>query len=124
MSLADMSIIDILSSHMEFRTPSYYALAALIDGPLHGYAIVRRAAELSDGTVRVSTGTLYAALDRAIDEGLVTVGEPYTEGGRTRRDYALTQVGRDQLEAEAQRLLHASRAVAGRLRATSRAVTQ
>ena len=54
---------------MEFRTPSYFALATLIDGPLHGYAIVRRAAELSDGAVRLSTGTLYALLDRAIAEG-------------------------------------------------------
>ena len=79
---------------MEFRTPSYFALATLVDGPLHGYAIVRRAAELSDGEVRLSTGTLYALLERAIDEGLVVAGEPYLEGGRQRRDYTLTQIGR------------------------------
>ena len=109
---------------MEMRTPSYYALAALIDGPLHGYAIVRRAAELSDGTVHVSTGTLYALLDRAIDAGLVVAGEPYVKGGRTRRDYALTQAGRDQLDAEAQRLLRASRTVVRRLRATSPVAAQ
>ena len=71
--------------------PSYYALAALIDGPLHGYAMVRRAAELSDGAVRLSTGTLYALLDRAIEAGLVVAGDPYVEAGRTRRDYALTE---------------------------------
>ena len=70
--------------------PSYFALATLVDGPLHGYAIVRRAAELSDGQVRLSTGTLYALLERAIDEGLVVAGEPYLEGGRQRRDYTLT----------------------------------
>ena len=74
--------------------PSYFALATLVDGPLHGYAIVRRAAELSDGQVRLSTGTLYALLERAIDEGLVVAGEPYLEGGRQRRDYTLTQIGR------------------------------
>jgi PadR family transcriptional regulator, regulatory protein PadR len=119
MTIHDMSIIDIYSAAMELRTPSYYALAALIDGPLHGYAMVRRAAELSDGTVRLSTGTLYALLDRAIDAGLVVAGESYVEGGRTRRDYALTQSGRDQLDAEARRLEHASRVVVGRLRATS-----
>ena len=76
-------------------------LASLVDGPLHGYAIVRRAAELSDGQVRLSTGTLYALLERAIDEGLVVAGEPYLEGGRQRRDYTLTQVGRAELQAEA-----------------------
>lgn len=109
---------------MEFRTPSYFALATLIDGPLHGYAIVRRAAELSDGEVRLSTGTLYALLERAIGEELVTAGAPYMEGGRRRRDYTLTRKGRDELEAEAERLAHAARAVRRRLRVTSRALAQ
>jgi PadR family transcriptional regulator PadR len=109
---------------VEFRTPSYFALATLIDGPLHGYAIVRRAADLSDGAVRLSTGTLYALLDRAIAEGLVVAGEPYVEGGRTRRDYTLTQTGRDELEAETERLTRAARTVARRLRVTARAVTE
>lgn len=103
---------------MEFRPPSYYALAALIDGPLHGYAIVRRAAELSDGTVRVSTGTLYALLERAVADGLVTAGEPYLERGRKRRDYALTPAGRLALQTEARSLAQAAQTVTRRLRAT------
>jgi PadR family transcriptional regulator len=107
---------------VEFRTPSYFALATLIDGPLHGYAIVRRAAELSDGRARLSTGTLYALLERAIDDGLVVAGAPYVEGGRQRRDYTLTRKGRDELEAEAERLAHAARAVKRRLNVTMRAV--
>ena len=106
---------------MEFRTPSYFALASLIDGPLHGYAIVRRAAELSDGAVSLSTGTLYALLDRAIDEGLVVAGRVYVEGGRQRRDYTLTDAGRAALEAEAERLARAARTVTQRIRATATA---
>ena len=109
---------------MEFRTPSYFALASLVDGPLHGYAIVRRAAELSDGRVRLSTGTLYALLERAVDEGLVVAGAPYVEGGRQRRDYTLTRKGRDELAAEAHRLAHAARAVKRRLTATAPAAAQ
>jgi PadR family transcriptional regulator, regulatory protein PadR len=109
---------------MEFRTPSYFALATLVDGPLHGYAIVRRAAELSDGQVRLSTGTLYALIERAIDEGLVVAGQPYREGGRQRRDYTLTQIGRTELQAEAQRLAHAARIVTRQLRASASAVTR
>ena len=109
---------------MEFRKPSYYALAALIDGPLHGYAIVRRASELSDGTVRLSTGTLYALLERAIDAGLVVAGKPYLEGGRMRRDYTLTQSGRSELEAEAERLSKAGRTVARSLHATASVVSR
>jgi PadR family transcriptional regulator, regulatory protein PadR len=104
---------------MEFRTPSYFALAALIDGPLHGYGIVRRAGELSGGTVRLSTGTLYALLARATDEELVIAGGTYVSGGRERRNYALTPAGRVVLEAEAQRLAQAARTVTARLRATA-----
>src|SRR4029079_9997148 len=99
--------------------PSYLALAALLDGPLHGYAIVRRAAALSDGEVRPSTGTLYALLERAIAEGLVVAGEPYVETGRERRDYALTAAGRHELEAETRRLERAARTVSRRLRGTA-----
>lgn len=103
---------------MEFRPPSYFALAALIDGPLHGYAIVRRAAELSGGTVSLSTGTLYALLERAMADELVVAGKPYIERGRTRRDYALTPAGRVALQGEAQRLARAAVTVDVRLRAT------
>lgn len=104
---------------VELRAPSYFALAALIDGPLHGYAIMRRAAELSDGQVRLSTGTLYALLDRAVRESLVVAGEPYVEGGRQRRDYALTPAGRLALAEESERMAHAANAVNARLRATT-----
>lgn len=108
---------------MEFRTPSYFALAALIDGPLHGYAIVRRASELSGGSVHLSTGTLYAVLERALADELVVAGEPYTERGRMRRDYALTPGGRSALQAEAHRLARASETVSRRLRATAGVAT-
>jgi PadR family transcriptional regulator PadR len=109
---------------VELRPPSYFALAALIDGPLHGYAIVRRAGELSDGSVRLSTGTLYALLERALHEGLVVAGPTYTEGGRERRDYSLTPEGRAELRAEAERLAHASRTVRRRLTATAQAAAR
>ena len=106
---------------MEFRPPSYFALAALIDGPLHGYAIVKRAAELSDGQVRLSTGTLYALLERAEAESLVVAGDSYMHGGRQRRDYSLTADGRAALAAEAERMAVAAKVVNRRLKATTRA---
>jgi PadR family transcriptional regulator PadR len=103
---------------MELRPPSYFALAALVDGPLHGYAIVQRARELSDGRVHLSTGTLYALLGRALAESLVTAGESYTVSGRQRRDYELTAAGRMLLQAESEQLARAAKTVTGRLRAT------
>ena len=108
---------------MELRPPSYFALAALIDGPLHGYAIVRRAGELSEGRVRLSTGTLYALLDRAVAEGLVIAGEPYVVGGRQRRDYTLTPAGRLVMAREAEQLARAAKVVSGRLRVSGEVVT-
>jgi DNA-binding PadR family transcriptional regulator len=108
---------------VELRPPSYFALAALIDGPLHGYAIAQRARELSEGRVRVSTGTLYSLLERALAEALVVAGEPYVVDGRHRRDYTLTPAGRTVLAAEAARLGHAATTVSSRLRATANGVT-
>jgi PadR family transcriptional regulator len=108
---------------VELRPPSYFALAALIDGPLHGYAIAQRARELSGGRVRLSTGTLYALLERALAESLVTAGGPYVVDGRHRRDYSLSTAGRALLEEEAERLEQAARTVSSRLRATSGVVT-
>src|SRR5579875_3635303 len=103
---------------MELRPPSYFTLAALIDGPLHGYAIMRRASELSGGGVRISTGPLYSILDRALAEGLVAVGDPYVVSGRERRDYALTPAGRLVLQEETNTIARAARVVGRRLRAT------
>jgi PadR family transcriptional regulator PadR len=108
---------------VELRPPSYFTLAALIDGPLHGYAIMRRASELSDGTVRVSTGTLYSILDRALGEGLIVAGDAYVVSSRERRDYSLTPSGRLVLQQESERLARAATVVGARLRATGALAT-
>jgi DNA-binding PadR family transcriptional regulator len=52
---------------------TYFVLAALLEGPLHGYAIMKRAEEMSGGRVRLATGTLYAALDRLTEQGSRTL---------------------------------------------------
>jgi PadR family transcriptional regulator, regulatory protein PadR len=53
------------------REPTSFVLASLLDGPLHGYAIIQRTAALSGDRVRLATGTLYTALDRLTAEGHV-----------------------------------------------------
>ena len=100
---------------MEMRRPTYFVLAALLDGPLHGYAIIGRAGDLSDGEVRLSTGTLFGALDRLEDSGLVEAGEEEKVDGRVRRSYTLTHDGHAALAAEAGRLRRAARVVEARL---------
>jgi DNA-binding PadR family transcriptional regulator len=85
------------------QEPSFLILTALAEEPLHGYVLLRRVEELSDGRVRLRAGTLYAALDRLVGEGLVAVdGEEVVEG-RLRRYYMLTEVGHHALALEAHR---------------------
>jgi DNA-binding PadR family transcriptional regulator len=104
---------------MEIRRSTYFVLAALLDRPLHGYAIIKRAAELSDGEVRLSTGTLFGALDRLVESGLVQAGEEEKVEGRVRRSYSLTHDGHAALAAEAARLRRAARVVETRAARTA-----
>lgn len=90
------------------REPTYFVLAALLAAPLHGYAIIKRAEELSGGRVRLATGTLYTALDRLTAEGHVELVSEQTVGGRVRRTYGLTESGSAALRAEAQRMAEAA----------------
>src|SRR5829696_2938698 len=99
---------------MELRPASYFVLAALLDGPLHGYAISTRVAELSDGELRLTAGTLYGALDRMAARGLVEIDGEETVEGRLRRYYRLTDGGRDAVLREADRLASAARVVHAR----------
>ncbi len=93
------------------REPTYFVLAGLLDGPLHGYGIIKRAAELSDGRVRLATGTLYTALDRLAAEGCVRLVSEEIVNGRARRTYGLTEAGAAALRAEADRMARAARVV-------------
>jgi PadR family transcriptional regulator, regulatory protein PadR len=99
------------------REPTYFLLAGLLDGPRHGYAIAQLARELSDGRVGLSAGTLYGALERLSDQGLIRPVEDLRVGGRRRRVYELTEDGRAQLVEEAQRLREAADMVTALLRA-------
>jgi DNA-binding PadR family transcriptional regulator len=92
----------------------------LQDEPLHGYAIITRAGELSRGRIRLATGTLYAALDRLSGEGYVASTHEEIVNGRARRYYTLTEDGVAALRAEAEAMAAAARVVTDRpVRATA-----
>src|SRR5438552_14495786 len=90
------------------RAPSYFVLVALLDGPQHGYVIIKRVEALSDEAVRLAAGSLYAVLDRLSEAGLVEVVGEDIVNGRARRYYALTPEGTDTVQAEASRLAAAA----------------
>jgi DNA-binding PadR family transcriptional regulator len=103
------------------REPTYYILTTLLDGPLHGYGIIKRTEELSDGHIRLAAGTLYGALDRLLDEEQIEVDGEEHVNGRLRRYYRLTDVGRASHAAEVTRMKAAIAAASPRL-ATARPV--
>ena len=100
-------------SLIPLRQPTYFVLAALVAGPLHGYAIIKRAEEMSGGRVRLATGTLYTALDRLTADGFIRLVGEEMVAGRIRRSYGLTDAGSAALRAEAQRMAEAARLVTG-----------
>ena len=75
---------------------SLHIVLALLDGELHGYALMRRVAELSDGAVRMGPGTLYGTLNRLVQDGLIEESTDRTprEDNERRRYYQLSARGR------------------------------
>ena len=71
-------------------------------GPLHGYAIAARFEQVSGGALRLNMGTLYPALMRLEQRGLIRGTWDTTETNRKARYYALTATGRRQLTREKQ----------------------
>jgi DNA-binding PadR family transcriptional regulator len=84
-----------------------YLLLAIQEGDRHGYAMKKRVEELSGGVVKMGPGTLYASIQRAEELGLIRESDdrpPEGEDQRQRRYYALTELGREALAAEVDRL--------------------
>jgi PadR family transcriptional regulator len=71
-------------------------------GPLHGYAIAARLAQVSGGALQLNMGTLYPALMRLEQRGLLKGTWGTTETNRKARFYALTASGRRELGREQQ----------------------
>jgi transcriptional regulator len=85
-------------------------------GPVHGYAIAQRLEQVSRGVVQVPQGSLYPALHRLENRGLLAADWKDTETGREAKFYQLTSKGRKQLETEAadwQRLIDAVSLILG-----------
>ena len=85
---------------------SLHIVLALLDGELHGYALMGKVAELSDGAVRMGPGTLYGTISRLVDDGLIieTTDRIDRDDNERRRYYELTANGRAVAVAELARL--------------------
>ena len=96
-----MAVYDMSSTAMiEFlplTEPVLLILLSLAEQPRHGYSILKDVEEMSDGRVVLSTGTLYGALRRLLDEEWIErIDEEDTSRGR--QAYRLTSRGRKNLQ--------------------------
>lgn len=99
---------------MEVSEPVLLILLSLAEQPRHGYAILQDTERMSDGRVRLSTGTLYGALRRLLEDKWI---ERFKEqdSSRGRQAYRLTAAGRRNLQTEVTRLKHLTRVAALRV---------
>jgi DNA-binding PadR family transcriptional regulator len=82
---------------------SFEILLSLLDGERHGYAILQRVETRTGGVLPLRTGTLYRALARLEEAGLIDLVDGHDADER-RRYYRVTPRGREIARAEAKRL--------------------
>lgn len=94
--------------------PVLLVLLSLAEQPRHGYSILKDVESMSGGRVLLSTGTLYGALQRLLDNGWIErVQEESTP--RDRRTYRLTSQGRRNLQMEIERMRQLTRVASLRM---------
>lgn len=92
---------------LPLKPDAFYVLLVLLHGERHGYAIMREAAERSEGRIELQAGALYRLLHRMLSEGLVAESQrrPADDAGdERRRYYRVTALGRRTISAEAERM--------------------
>ena len=82
----------------------YYILLCLAKGANHGYGIMQMTEELSKGDVKIGSGTMYGATSNMMKKGWIREIVSDGTGFERRRQYQLTDSGRDALRAEIKRL--------------------
>lgn len=92
-------------------------LASLAAGPRHGYALMKDIESLSGGRVSMSTGTLYGALGRLLEECWIERFEQ-EDTSRDKQAYRLTSTGRKHLQSELDRMKQLVRVTSLQLRGT------
>ena len=94
-------------SQLPLAPATFQILLALVDRERHGYAIMKEVTTRTDGAVQLGPGTLYGALKRLLESGLVEKGSERADpelGDDRRRYYKLTKLGLRVARLEARRL--------------------
>jgi DNA-binding PadR family transcriptional regulator len=93
------------TSALPLKNDVLLILMALASDPLHGWAIMQRVEQESNGRVVLQAGALYRTLRNMLADGLVDeVDDPHAGDGKTRRLYRINRRGRAVAQAELERL--------------------
>ena len=107
---------EVVQSFLPLRPVQLHVLISLGERDRHGYGIIRDTAERSAGEVRLGMGTLYRALHRMLEAGLVEESDqrpaPEVDDQR-RRYYRITDLGRRVAQGEIARMEALVRAAHG-----------
>ncbi len=98
---------EVVQSFLPLRPVQFHILISLSEGDRHGYGIISDTAERSGGGVRLEMGTLYRALHRMLEAGLVVESDqrPAPElDDQRRRYYRITELGRRVARGEVARM--------------------
>jgi DNA-binding PadR family transcriptional regulator len=93
--------------------PVLLILLSLVEQPRHGYSILKNVEHMSDGRIVLSTGTLYGALRRLLDDKWIERFED-EDTSRGRQAYRLTSQGRKHLQLEISRMKQLTRLASAR----------
>jgi len=81
---------------------TYYILLALVE-PAHGYLIMQKVEELSEGSVKLAAGTLYGAIENLLKHQWI---EAVKSEEKRRKTYVITEAGKAMLHLDAERMQH------------------
>jgi DNA-binding PadR family transcriptional regulator len=85
-------------------TEATYAILVSLASPCHGYGIMQGVAQASNGGIRIGPGTLYGALTKLLEQGLIRRAGEGGSGDERRKLYVLTDLGRRVVDLESERL--------------------
>ncbi len=92
------------TSHIPLKPDAFHILLVLLDGPRHGYALLRDLARSTGGELVLLPGALYRRLQQLLDDGLIEETDGGSDTHSRRRTLCVTPFGREVAEAEAARL--------------------
>ena len=105
---------------MRFKSdPEALVLAALVDGPQHGYGIVKRLHDGSSGLFKMNEGQLYPLLHKMQESGWIKGEWEISESGPARKTYVLLEEGHKELKARQVQWLRFAAAVGGVMQSES-----